>query len=1312
MTMYSFKVWDENNTLILDLIPVKIGEEKNGNIAPENGFYDKVSNTFKCAEGLDYIEPQNIKEIEDSGIIENSLYSAIINKNGATLTLKSGKISVNANNQNAIYNEVGGTVNIDGGTALNKVPINNKGTFNMNGGSIRTTDTGISNTGTVNINGGSVSTEVGVSSYSGTVNVNGGTILGGSIGISNEGSAVLNVYDGYIMSYTRGMGVIHNDSTANIYEGKIIRLNGDGQAVYNDGTLNIEGAEIVSESVGIKNSWSGKTKINGENVSIKATKDGIYNDGDANSEIKVEKGNIISENNYGICNGSSGKLIIGIKDGQVFDNAVNIISNQNSSIYNVGELYFYDGTIKGKYMAIYGNVTGIEENTEISITSEEGSEVAKLISGSPLAQVGSSTYNTLKESVAACVNLEDTITILRNFVVTENDIIEISNAQNITINTNGKAGTSYSTSNLIKNTGTLKLTGNGSFNSKSYGLIENTGYLEIGEVTLNVSVEHFNEKNLVTNSGTLKLTQGTINMDAPKIRGIYNTGEGAVEVTGGNIVSTKYNTYGIFNNGTKIKNESGEAAVTINGGTINVSNTGINNSGTGMIRILACNINNSDNAVYNDNAGTIIMEGGTIDTGDNSIYNRSTGSVEIRRGDITGQVVNNANGTVTISGDTSGENKTEITTSNSYAVCNNGSGITAILGGKIKATKQDCIFNQSNGTIILGNSEDELIASDLKPYIIAEGNNKYGVKINNTSTGKFKFYDGKIEATEGYTMNTSPTEKVEGYEVHYYTNADNGGYEITSGMQIAVLKQGTVARVESSGEIYGTLQRAFEHIGDVEGGDTVTLLKDISIGQSDASVIVEAGKSVILDLNGHIVQAANTNTLINNGSLKILDNTEGKAGVLKNTVTTIVKNEENAILELISGKISLTSSDVANKCAIENSGTINLNGLTINNTGGRNNAINNNPTGTVNVISGEIKIYTDYDKSPKCIYNSGEVNVTGGSMNGYISIKNIDSGIANIQSATLVGGLINTDSGKITIGDYASVRGITNEATYDAESGTGKVTINGGTVTGEITNRAMLEINGGTINSTTTAIINTGKLEINGGNIIDTYNGGNRSAVDNNSNGEINITKCNIESATYGIRNNSSSAKITLGTKLGEITNEIQIKSTIFAGIYNKANGTVNYYDGVIKGVKGSFIGSITEIKDGKQIEITQEVSGTSTLEVSKLVAEDNVAQVNGIGYLSLEGAINACGSEQTTIKILKDFVMTNEDVVVTSKNIILDLDGHTITTYANSIVITNNGTLKITGNGTINSKGQGIIENTGKCLAVIIKEFAAYEIL
>ena len=139
---------------------------------------------------------------------------------------------------------------------------------------------------------------------------------------------------------------------------------------------------------------------------------------------------------------------------------------------------------------------------------------------------------------------------------------------------------------------------------------------------------------------------------------------------------------------------------------------------------------------------------------------------------------------------------------------------------------------------------------------------------------------------------------------------------------------------------------------------------------------------------------------------------------------------------------------------------------------------------------------------------------------------------------------------------------------------------------------------------------------------------------------------------------------------------------------------------------------SVTDSDDNHRIEVS---GGTFSSNVKDFVVEGNtavedengnfviaadpetaVAEMNGKGYMSLQEAIAAAGTDAAAVKLLKN---TKEDVVIPeSANITLEIPENVTLTNASGHTITNNGTLKVTGKGTIDNTthARGALVNYG----------------
>ncbi len=494
------------------------------------------------------------------------------------------------------------------------------------------------------------------------------------------------------------------------------------------------------------------------------------------------------------------------------------------------------------------------------------------------------------------------------------------------------------------------------------------------------------------------------------------------------------------------------------------------------------------------------------------------------------------------------------------------------------------------------------------------------------------------------------------------------------------MKQNAIVMVKSTGEKYNSLKDALVNTQDT---DTLTVLANVTIIESIPSLEINNGKSIVLDLAGYTITVGNENTIINSGRLEITDSSDEKTGKILSSKGTVIKNNAEATLNITEGTISSEAIGTSNsyKTIIQNQGEFNTNG-TINCTNDYVTAINNEGEGTVTITGGNIT-------ANACTINNNSTNkvmITDGTITG--SINNANLGTIEVKGGK-VGYLYNNVAGAITISGGTTGR-INNNSK-------GTVTITGGT-TSNISNLGTLLIaeenvpvliTGQVLNS------NNGNTTINGGTIKN--NGG----IDNR--GTLTITKGTIiytDSIGSAINNYGT---LTIGQKDGNLNEQIEIRyyGNRGGGVYN--SGNLYYYGGTIKGKSAddnsAILGKINEIEENASLSV--DIDGN--LEVASLVTKENVAEVDGEQFTSLNEAINK--SAEGTVKLLKNISIVESEKleIASSKNITLDLNGKQITTYMESYNITNNGTLNITDSsgldsGKIVSRGviNGIIDNIG----------------
>lgn len=187
------------------------------------------------------------------------------------------------------------------------------------------------------------------------------SINGRLIALDNFGK--LTLVGGKITS-SAGQATINVESTGELYvSSTVIEATGQRQAIQNDGGyLEISGTATI------------RAKNTGTSTISHYERGAIQNGSGSTTVIKG--GTITSSRGAGIVNEHGSTLIIGVDDGTV-DVSTPVITSVRHTIINVpystnpeGEVYFYDGILKGKAGTVQGNITGIDANSS-RVTSTE-----------------------------------------------------------------------------------------------------------------------------------------------------------------------------------------------------------------------------------------------------------------------------------------------------------------------------------------------------------------------------------------------------------------------------------------------------------------------------------------------------------------------------------------------------------------------------------------------------------------------------------------------------------------------------------------------------------------------------------------------------------------------------------------------------------------------------------------------------------------------------------------------------------------------------------------------------------------------------
>ena len=843
--------------------------------------------------------------------------------------------------------------------------------------------------------------------------------------------------------------------------------------------------------------------------------------------------------------------------------------------------------------------------------------------------------------------------------------------------------------------------------------------IKYGNIVLNKSGEY----NAITNEGTVSLFENVVlNTKQANNRAIYNGYKGIIK-NANMVINQDSSGYGIYNyssfnnnfEGSTFNLSSGYAIfnrqstltvnnINVNGGTAysNDSNLIINNSN------LSTKIRSTGNVEFNNTTlkyisgsssdyvfnGIITINNSTFNLPwflgnynvDNSItINNSDINVNSSIGRIKNLYINNStfNSISTQYNWNAIDNVTNLVINNSIVNSTVGRSEYNVIGNceNVEIKGETVINNSYEGNTISATNitvgEKDNKSSD---YPKIQNGTGSGLKTNNLN-----IYDGTITTKKGLSILGSITEIEDSYKVNVvynedgtetlslveptdvvakigektYTKLGDALAEVSDNETIYLLKnvypieaftlsESKIFKIDlNSNEIRGfNSDKLFENAGTHEIIDSVNENKG-TISNSGSYVLINNGT-----LNSNNVNVSSRNNLINNyGSIK-LDNTDVSA-----SGGYLINNDKDGIIE--------STSSVFNVGTINNSGSIKLNDVTINNS-----IITNNENATLSLLKSRLENHIS--DSNKGITNSGVLttedcalkfyygyvlnNATGtytttndtytGVDDRYSSIQS--NGILNVYGISTWNRIINRTDGLLNI--YSGSYHIVNA--YDNS----KTNIYGGTLNGYISNEganSVLNINAGTFNWGST--------------------GSSSYVIENRSTGTVNI-----------------------GVKDGTVDNDsIKISSTQ-KGLYNNT-GTLNFYDGIVKGVT-AIQGKVNDVEDG--YDIVKETDGN--LEV-KYLGKVYAAQIESTGekYYSIKEAIDAVTKDDEIIKLLRNITTftTAETIEISdNKNVILDLNGYTIN-QGNKPLINNNGTLTLRDSSDTTTDSYGNVKYKGQII-------------
>lgn len=1285
-----------------------------GNMCMYNGHVNSTSDY--CVYNDDYGE----MTIENGYFTGGSgIYNTASDYEYNNITIKNAIIEVNGS---GIYNNTTGTIHIENAT-INKA---SNAIYNRSSGKIIIDDIDITSdnitgetiynygSGTITINGGTIETtnaykECIYNAGTGTININGGTLKSNcqyaciNMDSKNSKSGILNITGGHIEGTSKAI-LLYSGDNINITGGTIIATNGVG--ISSSGTINL----------GTKGD-----EVNTETPVIKGTTNAITNH---DGTLNYYDGVLIGQENY---------VVSGVFT-EIEENCelVKEIKDDGLQYITLGIPNYY--------------VARISENDKPDV-SELNSSYYKLENGYYYFITLKSAVESCSESNQSTVEIIDDLWVYRTIDITEN--------QDIIIKYNDKTVRIYNDEIAFNNHGKLQLINEtegtyGNIFSHSNNIIKNeeNAEMHIDNICLDyyeIQGSSSNYNKIISNNGNLEINNTYITSSegtSSSYAYVIWNGESGTLATDNLTITSIQSAVKIYNEGID-KEDDAENIIP----TVTIKNTAIGSGGS------------SQTGIKNNSSGSMYISDSTISE-TYAITNSSNGYIEIENCNLRYQVNNDSTGKILIKG----ENTVGVRLNNneegilevqagtfeySSAVVNN-SGKLIITGGKFicnASVYTDVgIYNKKTGVATV--SGENTYIGGTKSGVYNEGTitindarivSTYNTGIKNTSTGivnfgtadgnvKFKptvygklygvynegtfnFYDGIIDgptdASIGVKLDVTEEEYIRViYQGEYnYDDGTESGYTVASGREISVLEQIEVAHLTSTDKNYTSLKGA---LADAEDTDTITVLTNATLVSSDESLIIKDGQNITFDLAGFTISAGNSNTFVNNGTLKITDSSsyeddEGNkvVGSIINGADVLVKNNGELTIEEVNLELTTGGSKDEYKTLIENNGTANINSGTLTTKGSYSYVVNATEDAITNIETATLEDKGAYSNVLNLaentettiglatikggIYNSANGKVTTNGTTISAEVYNNADGTITLKNTTTTGGVTNNGEGIININggtiDYASYSAITNNST-------GTINVAGGSISGRVV--AIYNLKEGTINIDGTQELVAVKARPESGSTTRViYNDGS-----GNINIKGNVTLGSTNYTGYGMYNDTGT--ITLGDE-DNVNNNVKINPSSI-GVYN-LSGTFNYYGGTITAGSKAVQGRISNIPEGYQVLRSVNEDSKEVYEIGKT---ENVAEANGTTYATLKQAFD--NTTTGTIKLLKNIVITEEDVIniKSNKDVTLDLNGNLIKAHNYTETFINRGKFTITDSsenaeGTIEAENVIIVKNTGE---------------
>ena len=931
-----------------------------------------------------------------------------------------------------------------------------------------------------------------------------------------------------------------------------------------------------------------------------------------NSYMTLNNGSITSTTNA-ITN--YGTLTIGVNDNEISDTSI-IVTGTKMGIINDGTFNYFDGTITGGV----SKVDTIPENTYVYTTHEDNTSVTRLVNTEPDAlcktKVGTPLYfDNIQDGFNSVGVSRHTLYLLKDA-----DINYELNTETDRVVTFDMQGFNITTNKggSIRGEFTLKSTSDErAVITMSSNPFKDFRTMTVNNVYLN---QTSNGQKVIMMYGVLNMVNSKTNAtNHPSIQvgdnGEFKATEVNVDADSEVATASHWDAIHFYQNSNMIEIKDGlfTNGIGTDQGKVTISE---NTKVVSVRSQEALKVVNGTMIINNADVTCEIEDCVQISNGGTLTINGGTFKTNSTADNMYSLLADA--GTVTVNGGTFISNSNGIYARGSNLTVNGGEFISKLRG-----------LHQTAGTVNLG-TNDETVSQTI-PNITGKD-----IAIVQ-SGGTLNMYDGIFKGNNIWTSGE-------------ITNVPKG-YSIINGVE--TLEDETVLNTMYLAKTTDFLQvgdETFNNLDDAsaavtETNKTITLIEDASVKFEQK---IQADYDVTIDLNGHTLSS--DKSIKSYGNVTITDDTADKAGSITNTKTNALVNvsgnltiEEGIYSSSCSGCSTIandTSSTDTNKTIhVVNAKILSSNGYGLN--GSRGNLIVDNAT----ITSKSYSIFAD-------TYATNNIKITGGT---YTSTGSYTLYVTKAAKVEITGGTFNSnlsDNNPVNLTSVSNI--IVTGGTYNVESSNSAFAVTSSSGT----------ISGGTYNSPYAGLyFNGGTLNVTGG----TYNSP-RVGIHVKS-GTLNLTGGILVGEQYGIYTEGGT------TNIGTRDRTISISSPDITGelyaVYNSA-GTVNFYDGFLKYKTGITSGLFNAIEDDTYI-YTYEEDGYYKSYLKN--ADPFVRNKETLKeYTNLQTAIDEQIANEE-LELIDDFIIYNS-VTIPNKNVVLDMNGHTLSITK---AITNNGNLTLT---------------------------------